>query len=146
MSLNVKFLQVTPANQRLTPFLLLNLIHPAVLNLRFNQQEMLLFQFAVTQTYATKSVSSISKLWPDICFLCMFFMHEIHMYASSNYYCSIAFDERVTFWLQSVQSLPCVCADVTLFVRRAYVPLHKPTCVQCSKYTHTRQIIFLWKK
>ena len=30
----------------------------------------------------------------------------------------IAFNERVTFWLQRVRSLPCVCAYVTLFARR----------------------------
>ena len=30
----------------------------------------------------------------------------------------IAFDERVTFWPQHVQSLPCACAYVALFARR----------------------------
>ena len=30
----------------------------------------------------------------------------------------IAFDERVTFWLQRVRSLPCACAYVALFLRR----------------------------
>ena len=33
-------------------------------------------------------------------------------------YSFIAFDERVTFWLQRVQSLPCACAYVALFVSR----------------------------
>ena len=30
----------------------------------------------------------------------------------------VAFDERVTFWLQCVRSLPCACAYVALFARR----------------------------
>ena len=30
----------------------------------------------------------------------------------------IAFDERGTFWLQRVLSLPCACVYVILFVRR----------------------------
>ena len=34
------------------------------------------------------------------------------------YYTLIAFDERVTFWLQRIQSLPCACAYVALFARR----------------------------
>ena len=34
------------------------------------------------------------------------------------YYSLIAFDERVTFWLQRVQSLPCACACVALFACR----------------------------
>ena len=33
-------------------------------------------------------------------------------------YSLIAFDERVTFWLQRVRSLPCACEYVALFVRR----------------------------
>ena len=33
-------------------------------------------------------------------------------------YSLIAFDEKVTFWLQCVQSLPCVCVYVALFARR----------------------------
>ena len=33
-------------------------------------------------------------------------------------YSLIAFDERVTFWLQRVLSLPCVCTYVALFARR----------------------------
>ena len=39
----------------------------------------------------------------------------------SNILCNyslIAFDERVTFWLQRVQSLPCACAYVALLARR----------------------------
>ena len=38
--------------------------------------------------------------------------------ASEMVYSLIAFDERVTFWLQRVRSLPCACAYVALFVRR----------------------------
>ena len=34
------------------------------------------------------------------------------------HYSLIAFDERVTFWLQRIQSLPCACVYVALFVRR----------------------------
>ena len=33
-------------------------------------------------------------------------------------YSLIAFDERVTFWLQRVRSLPCACAYVALFALR----------------------------
>ena len=33
-------------------------------------------------------------------------------------YSLIAFDERVTFWLQRIRSLPCVRAYVALFTRR----------------------------
>ena len=36
----------------------------------------------------------------------------------SRNYTLIAFDERVTFWLQLVGSLPCGCAYVALFARR----------------------------
>ena len=37
-------------------------------------------------------------------------------------YSLIVFDERVTFWLQHVQSLPFVCVYVALFARRlAYI-------------------------
>ena len=36
-------------------------------------------------------------------------------------YSLIAFDERVTFWLQHIRSLPCACAYVALFgCRLAY--------------------------
>ena len=33
-------------------------------------------------------------------------------------YSLIAFDERVTFWLQRVRPLPCACVYVALFARR----------------------------
>ena len=33
-------------------------------------------------------------------------------------YTLIAFDDRITFWLQLVGSLPCACAHVALFARR----------------------------
>ena len=33
-------------------------------------------------------------------------------------YSLIAFDERVTFWLQRLKSLPCACAYVALFERK----------------------------
>ena len=33
-------------------------------------------------------------------------------------YSLIAFDERVTFWLQRVRSLLCACVHVALFARR----------------------------
>ena len=36
-------------------------------------------------------------------------------------YSPIAFNERVTFWLQRVQSLPCACAYVALFAHEARV-------------------------
>ena len=41
----------------------------------------------------------------------MFFGKIVH-------YSLIAFEERVTFWLQRVRSLPCACAYVALFARR----------------------------
>ena len=42
---------------------------------------------------------------------------EVWVYFYSSY-SLIAFNERVTFWLQRVRSLPCVCAYVALFARR----------------------------
>ena len=36
----------------------------------------------------------------------------------NQHYSLIEFDERVTVWLQRVQSLPCACAYVALFARR----------------------------
>ena len=35
-----------------------------------------------------------------------------------NIHSLIAFDKIVTFWLQSIRSLPCACAYVALFARR----------------------------
>ena len=40
------------------------------------------------------------------------------MPSSADSYSLIAFDKRVTFWLQRVRSLPCECAYVSLFARR----------------------------
>ena len=42
--------------------------------------------------------------------------YELIFYLKSDY-SLIAFDERVTFWLQRVRSLPCACAYVALFAR-----------------------------
>ena len=54
-------------------------------------------------------------------------------------YSLIAFDERVTFWLQCIRSLPCACAYVALFASRlAYNHWCKCTLIQCSKHTRTR--------
>ena len=33
----------------------------------------------------------------------------------------IAFDEKVTFWLQRILLLPCACAYVALFAREARI-------------------------
>ena len=44
--------------------------------------------------------------------------HFLQTEAKSNCYSLIAFDERVTFWLQRVRSLPCACANVAFFARR----------------------------
>ena len=38
--------------------------------------------------------------------------------AMALHYSLIAFDERVTFWLQRVRSLPCACAYVAVFAHR----------------------------
>ena len=38
--------------------------------------------------------------------------------ATVHDYGLIAFDKRVTFWLQRVRSLPCACAYVALFASR----------------------------
>ena len=43
---------------------------------------------------------------------------EVHNYLKQFNYSLIAFDERVTFWLQRVPSLPCACAYYALFARR----------------------------
>ena len=37
---------------------------------------------------------------------------------NKGFYSLIAFDERVTFWLQCIRSLPCACAYVALFACR----------------------------
>ena len=36
-------------------------------------------------------------------------------------YSPLGFDERVTFWIQRVRSLPCACAYVVFFAREASV-------------------------
>ena len=55
-------------------------------------------------------------------------------------YSWIAFDARVTFWLQRVWSLPCACTHVALFARRLghnhYAITNR---IQCSKHARTRQ-------
>ena len=45
-------------------------------------------------------------------------LFAILSYTSLLTYSLIAFDERVTFWLQCVRSLPCECAYVASFARR----------------------------
>ena len=40
---------------------------------------------------------------------------------AESIYGLIFFDERVTFWLQRIQSLRCACAYVALFARDAHV-------------------------
>ena len=65
------------------------------------------------------------------------------------YYClkkllfPIAFDERVTFWVQHVRSLPCAFVHGALFTRRlAFTHLIcNHTCIQCSKRTCTKQCL-----
>ena len=58
-------------------------------------------------------------------------------------YSPIAFNERVTFWLQCVRSLPFACAYVALFACEAHIkPFNAITlCIQCSKHICTR----LWQ-
>ena len=54
----------------------------------------------------------------------------------------IAFDERVTFWLQRTRSLPCVCAIAALHCMR--VRLHngyKQAYVQIMQHTHTHKAV-----
>ena len=41
-----------------------------------------------------------------------------HLDLAKCIYSLIAFDERVTFWLQHVRSMPCACAYVAFFARR----------------------------
>ena len=40
-----------------------------------------------------------------------------YLFPTSAYCSLIAFDEKVTFWLQHLRSLPCACAYVALFAR-----------------------------
>ena len=47
----------------------------------------------------------------------MFFIF-LGIFSLKDNYTFIAFDERVTFWLQLVGSVPCACAYVALFMRR----------------------------
>ena len=55
-------------------------------------------------------------------------------------YSLIAFDERVTFWLQPVWSLLCAFAYVALFVRRlAYNHYAIAHAYNAAKHAHTRQ-------
>ena len=57
------------------------------------------------------------------------------------FYSLIAFDERVTFWLQRVRSLHCACAYVALFARRLvynhYAIAHAYNAA--NTHTHTKQ-------
>ena len=40
-------------------------------------------------------------------------LYDLLLYA--RYYTPIAFDERVTFWLQRAWSLPCACAFAAFY-------------------------------
>ena len=55
-------------------------------------------------------------------------------------YSLIAFDERVTFWLQRVRSLPCTCAYVALFARRL-AHNHYATHTHTMQQTHTHKAV-----
>ena len=63
--------------------------------------------------------------WPSLWFLQIAFSLKkqnlslrFSGHACVQHYSLIAFDERVTFWLQHVRSLPCACSYVALFVHR----------------------------
>ena len=61
----------------------------------------------------TSSANDIYKTNID----CFFFFSWLN-YEPLVIYSLIAFDERATFCLQQVRSLPCACAYVALFARR----------------------------
>ena len=68
-------------------------------------------------------------------------------------YSLIAFDERVTFWLQRIRSLPCACANVALFARRLvnhYAIAHAYNAAnahaQGSDWACWSQKVTLWSK
>ena len=55
-------------------------------------------------------------------------------------YTPIASNERVTFWLQHAQSLPCACAFVTLYacaLRDGYTQAY----AQIMQHTHTHKAV-----
>ena len=45
-------------------------------------------------------------------------IHILTSLEEKTSYSLIAFDERVTFWLQRIRSLPCACAYIALFACR----------------------------
>ena len=64
-----------------------------------------------------KQLTAVMSYLHIISFVFMF-LFKLSVQLSAAIEQLIAFDERVTFWLQRVQSLPCACAYVALFARR----------------------------
>ena len=57
------------------------------------------------------------------------------------YYSLIAFDKRVTFWLQRLWSLPCACVYVALFARRlTYITIIQ-SHMHTMQQTHTHKAV-----
>ena len=54
-------------------------------------------------------------------------------------YSPIAFDERVTFWLQCTGSLPCVCVFAALYVCLIVMTIREPHA-QIMQHTHTHAV------
>ena len=61
--------------------------------------------FVCNETISKPGNTKCASFWADLAALPFWFTH-----------CTpIAFDERVTFWLQRAQSLPCACAFAALY-------------------------------
>ena len=64
-----------------------------------------------------------------------------------HYSTLIAFDERVTFWLQLIESLPCACAYVAWFARRLMYNHYKANAVaQGSDRAVEAKKVTLWRQ
>ena len=67
------------------------------------------------------------------------FYGKLKMFLVQNLYSLIAVDERVTFGLQRVWSLPCACAYVALFARRLAYNHYAIAHAYDAANAHTRQ-------
>ena len=76
-----------------------------------------------------------SKISACIRYFAIIYLKRLH-----TYYTLIAFDERVTFWLQLVEALPCACAYVALFACRLGYN-HYAIAQHAMQQTHTHKAV-----
>ena len=74
------------------------------------------------------------------CVLSFYTLHTLSRYSL------IAFDERVTFWLQRVRSLPCACVYVALFVCRLAYNHYAIAHTHTMQQTCTHKAVTWWLK